>query len=85
MNYANQVFVGLDLGQTRDHSAIAVVERIEQRTAWSAPVLQSMTVRHLERLPLATLYTRVVDRVWEIVRNPTITGRCRLVADATLL
>ena len=31
---SRQVFVGLDLGQKQDHSAIAVVERLEQRLAW---------------------------------------------------
>ena len=83
MAYFNQVFVGLDLGQKRDHSAIAVVERDELRQAWMPSVPRSMRIRYLERIPLGTPYTRVVERVSEIVRHPLLVGRSRLVADAT--
>jgi hypothetical protein len=79
----SQVFIGLDLGQKRDHSAIAVVEREEQRLAWMPPVRLGMRVRYLQRIPLGTSYTRVVERVSEIVRHPTLEGRSRVVADAT--
>jgi phage FluMu gp28-like protein len=67
-------FVGLDLGQRQDFSAVAVVEREEQR---------NMRVRHLERLPLGTPYARVVSRVGEIMRHPALAQASRLVVDAT--
>ena len=79
----NQVFIGLDLGQTRDHSAIAVVERETPRLAWMPSPPPTMWLRYLQRIPLGTSYMRVVQRVSEIVRNPMLEGRSRLVADAT--
>jgi hypothetical protein len=72
-------FVGLDLGQREDFSAIAVVEREE--AAWGRR--GGSLVRHLERLPLGTPYAKVVERVSALVRHPEIAGRCRLVVDAT--
>jgi len=66
-------FVGLDLGQKQDFSAVAVVE----------PTPQCMRVRHLERLPLGTPYVKVVSRVSEIMRHPALAQRSRLVVDAT--
>jgi hypothetical protein len=76
-------FVGLDLGQKQDFSAVAVVEREESRLAFLAPTFQSMRVRHLERLPLGTPYVDVVDRVSEIMQHPALAQRSRLVVDAT--
>ncbi len=67
-------FVGLDLGQKQDFSAVAVVEREER---------QCMRVRHLERLPLGTPYAGVVKRVSEIMRHPALARGSRLVVDAT--
>jgi len=65
--------IGIDLGQRRDFSAIAVLER-------QSPHL---VVRHLERLPLGTPYTQVVDRVSHLVRSTKLAGPRRLVVDAT--
>jgi hypothetical protein len=76
--------VGLDLGQRQDYSAVAVMERDEQRLACLAPC---MRVRHLERMPLGTPYVDVVRRVSEIMRHPALTPALgpgsRLVVDAT--
>lgn len=81
------IFVGLDLGKRQDYSAVAVVERFENARAWLSPDFQKMQVRHLERLPLGTPYTRVVSRVAEIMRHPDLaqpgSGGSRLVVDAT--
>jgi hypothetical protein len=62
-------FLGLDLGQKRDHSAIAVVERIDHRG--------KLLVRHLERLPLGTPYPKVVERMTEIVQSRSAAARWR--------
>jgi hypothetical protein len=67
-------FVGLDLGQRLDFTAVAVVERVGPKR---------LVVRHLERMALGTPYTKVVERVCTIVRHPALVGRCRLVVDAT--
>ncbi len=80
---SGQVFVGLDLGQKQAHSALAVVERLEKRLAWMPSLQPVMCIRYVERVPLGTPYPKVVERVSEIVRNPLLDGRSRLVADAT--
>ena len=72
-------FVGLDLGQRQDFTAVAVVERREAAGA----AAEALLVRHLERMPLGTPYTKVVGRVCEMMRHPKLAGRSRLVVDAT--
>jgi len=68
-------YVGLDLGQKRDHAAIAVVER--------EPGEEAVRVRHLERMALGTPYPRVVKRVRELVQDEQIAGQCALAVDGT--
>src|ERR1700734_707888 len=82
-------FVGLDLGQRQDHSALAVVERdevvldemdfarYEQRRA------RRFRMRFLERLRLGTPYPDVVERVREVAQRRALAGRCTVVMDAT--
>src|ERR1019366_9206638 len=70
----NPYFVGLDLGQKQDFSAVAVVERDER---------ECMRVRYLERMALGTPYVSVVSRVSEIMRQPELAQQSRLVVDAT--
>jgi hypothetical protein len=65
-------YIGLDLGQRRDHSAVAVVEKRAR-----------LEVRHLERVALGTPYPLVVERVSEVVRRAHGFGPCCLVVDAT--
>ncbi len=76
-------FIGLDLGQRRDFTAIAVIQRQDRMAAWSPNPKCSLFVRHLERMDLGTPYTKVAERVCEIMRNPTMIGQSRLVVDAT--
>ena len=67
-------YLGLDLGKKQDFSALAVVERTQHR---------ELVVRYLERAPLGTPYTKVVQRVAELTRHPNLNGRCHLTVDAT--
>ena len=76
-------FIGLDLGQRRDFSAIAVIQRQERMAVWSPNPTCSLFVRHLERMELGLSYTKVAQRVCEIMQNPTMQGQSRLVVDAT--
>lgn len=61
------VNVGVDIGQKRDATAVAVAEleyrerEVRREDHW--------LVRHLERLPLGTPYPQVADRLSEIVEN----------------
>ena len=80
--------MGLDLGQSQDFTAIAVLERAELRGHWD-PVMYArrktiaLRLRYLERIPLGTPYTEVVDRVVAVTRSADLAGRCHLIADAT--
>ncbi len=85
---ANTFFIGLDLGQRQDFTAVAVVERTVARGEWDGAMLAhrrvaQVALRHLERLPLGTPYPEVVERVRELTRNPQLAGRCQLAVDAT--
>lgn len=83
-------FVGLDLGQTNDPTALSVLER---RTA---PVLHagyrfsnklefstSYQIRHLERLPLGLSYPTIVHKVSETMNTAPVFKNARLIIDQT--
>jgi len=81
-------FVGVDLGQKLDYTAIAVVERWEaagelDRWSWERLKEVGYRLRHLERLALGTPYPEVVARVREVARSGELAGRCTVLADAT--
>jgi hypothetical protein len=75
-------FVGLDLGQARDLSGLAVLERIESPPpalpgAGLEPHLpragsRHYAVRHLRRWPVGTSYPTVVDEVAREVSRPEL-------------
>jgi hypothetical protein len=77
------LYIGLDLGQRQDHSAIAVVERNDLYRAYEAPALHSLILRHVERAPLGMPYPQVVARVKSVVRAGLAEGGCTLAVDAT--
>jgi hypothetical protein len=60
-------YVGLDLGQAQDPTAICVVEKPEEGD--KAP----LHVRHLERPELGTYYPDIAERVKGLVRDPSLT------------
>lgn len=77
-------FLGLDLGQAADFSALAVLEQTRPAPGAEA----SYACRHLHRWPLATPYPRIVDDVAAVVGqlpHPTLaidgTGCGRAVVD----
>ncbi len=81
-------FVGVDLGQAQDPTAVAVLECAEVLGAWDAVMYAhrkhvEFRLRHLERLPLGTPYPTVAERVVKITRSAAMAGRCTLVVDAT--
>ena len=81
-------FVGVDLGQSRDYTAIAVVERVELKGAWEAAVWAwrkeiLLRLRFLERVALGTPYPEVVERVVQVTRSAHLAGRCHLAVDGT--
>ncbi len=83
-------FVGLDLGQKQDPTALAVVEWLEYAGAWDGVAYEfrketSLSLRHLERMPLGTPYPEVVYRVGSTMRSRQLAGaeRRHLVVDGT--
>jgi hypothetical protein len=70
-------FIGVDLGQSSDPTAIAMVRRVgEERVA----VFQ---VGHLERVPLHTPYPAIVNRVQHLLSHPICAGNADLAIDQT--
>jgi hypothetical protein len=59
-------YVGLDLGQVQDYSALVVVERTTPRPGTPA----SYAVRHMHRWPLGTPYTNIVNDLAGLVSAP---------------
>ena len=81
-------FVGVDFGQSRDFTAIAVLERAETTGGWDAAMFAwkkvvSLQLRYLERIALGTTYPDVIDRVVQVTQWPELAGRCRLAVDGT--
>jgi len=81
-------FLGADLGQSRDPTALAVLERAELKGefdpamfAWRKEV--ELRLRYLERVPLGTPYPEIVERVRRLTRAPELAGRCHVAVDAT--
>jgi len=82
-------FIGLDLGQARDHTAIAVLECSEICLGQSPVTFERIvetryTFRHLERLPLGMDYPSMVQHVRTLVQRPELAQLpATLVVDAT--
>jgi hypothetical protein len=76
-------FVGLDLGQAQDFTALAVLSR-PRLTGTEPPADRQppYAVGHLHRFPLGTPYPAVVAAVVDLLRTPPLSG-CMLVADQT--
>ncbi len=81
-------FIGLDLGQKQDYTAIAIIETTDQYTGldwrtYERRHIPRVDVRHLERIRLGTSYLAVVERLRQIVNSRELAGRCTVVMDAT--
>src|SRR3712207_6698248 len=64
--------VGLDLGQSADFTALAVVEDILTLDASVGRKQRSLHLRHLERYPLRTLYPDIAEGVAALMRRPEL-------------
>jgi hypothetical protein len=77
MNY----YIGLDLGQRQDFTALAVVEQHFEETNGQQPRYQA---RHLQRYELGTSYPTIVASVGELLKKePLSKANPSLVIDAT--
>lgn len=86
--------IGLDLGQVRDPSVLAVVERVLARPPRAPESFTDMEeqerrlvdhhfVRHLQRFEIGTSYTAIVDESARLLDRPEIRGNTALRFDAT--
>ena len=75
-------FLGLDLGQSQDYTALVVAEQVPAVGVRSSVVYQ-YHLRHLERLKLGTPYPEVAERVKALLASPALKGCSRLVVDST--
>src|SRR5215471_7406245 len=82
-------FVGLDLGQSQDFTALVILERMEYAGAWDAAAFcheaeVAVRLRYIERIPLGTTYPDIVARVAKVMRSPAVAqGKRYLMVDAT--
>jgi hypothetical protein len=67
-------FVGLDLGQSNDYTALAVVEKVTvaSLSGGGAEGDPDLHLRHLERYPLRTPYPEMVAQVAALVEDPQL-------------
>lgn len=72
-------YVGLDLGQANDYTALSILERIEAEGDGKE---HAYHVRHLERVR-GVPYPDIVSKVSEMLHNPSLEGNAALVVDAT--
>jgi hypothetical protein len=56
-------YVGLDLGQSSDYTALAVLENVSTSEADDAALDHEIHLRHLARYALRTPYTQIAERV----------------------
>ena len=73
-------FLGLDLGQAQDYTAISVIER---KSFQFERKPDEYHVRHLERPKLGTPYPAIVERVKALMNSSQLAGRTLLVVDKT--
>jgi hypothetical protein len=64
-------FVGLDLGQSADFTALAVVQSVKEANE-EGRLRNLLHLRYLERYPLRTPYTDVADGVAALMRSDTL-------------
>jgi hypothetical protein len=75
-------YVGLDLGQTKDFTALAVVECSQTDAGPSGSPSPDYALRYLRRFPLGTPYTEIVLTVARLLSADPLAGS-PLVVDQT--
>jgi hypothetical protein len=78
----NRYFAGVDLGQSRDYSTIALVERAEPRgesdhAAGARRKEAALRLRMLERIPRGTPHSDVKRRILETMQAQESGGRTK--------
>jgi hypothetical protein len=66
-------YAGLDLGQSADYTALAVVQKVPTYDPRTGKHGAELHLRYLERFPLKTPYTDIADRVKSLLTSPPFT------------
>jgi len=81
------IYLGLDLGQAADPSALAAVEKVKRQNGvdeYNRPVFESYYHgRHIQRFALNTPYPEIVKRVKDMTETQQLAGQSLVIADAT--
>ena len=85
------VFLGLDLGQRADYSALIGLERVVRTErvrnlltyGWDVTRDQRLGLVMAERIPLGTPYPEVVKRAAKVAKECAGLGQCSLAVDVT--
>jgi hypothetical protein len=64
-------YVGLDLGQAADYTALSVVQTVAEVNEAGKPE-KRLHLRHLERYELRTPYPEIADKVAALMRSPEL-------------
>lgn len=75
----SQFFMGLDLGQAQDFTAIVIVQRLQPKKGEPS----EYHIPHLQRFLLGTPYTRIAERVKELMDTEPLKGKTALIVDET--
>jgi hypothetical protein len=70
-------YAGLDLGQSADYTALAVVQKVPTYDKQTGKHWDELHLRHLERYPLKTPYTDIADQVKSLLTGPPFTDYIR--------
>lgn len=92
MKRAREFYMGVDLGQANDYTAVSVIERVRTRRDWETHIRYHLG--HLERFPLGMSYPgqveRIAERIERLMGSPLrldggvyFDGKVTLVVDAT--
>jgi len=80
------IYLGLDIGQAADYTALAADDLTMEQTGFdpSGELAYDLIhrIRHVERYPLGMSYPDMANRVIKTVETPQLRD-CRLVVDAT--
>src|SRR4051794_16024090 len=82
-------YLGVDLGQAQDYTALAVIERAEVRSyerdplTWSFQTESRFQVRYAKRVALGSPYPEVVGQVKALVNRDPLKGFVQVIVDAT--
>jgi len=84
----SQYFVGVDLVQVNDPTAIAVLEREElvgawEKSAWAFRKKTELRLCGLTRLRLGMKFTEIERNVVQMVEAMALRGNCEVLVDAT--